>query len=36
VGRAPEQVDALIAEHVEPLRRKYAEVLTGAAEAVRV
>ncbi len=36
IGRAPEQVDALISEYVEPIRRKYASDLQGTAEAVRV
>ncbi|MFM7056104.1 MAG: adenylosuccinate lyase [Planctomycetota bacterium] len=36
VGRAPEQVDALIAEYIEPLRKKHPELLAETAEAVRV
>jgi adenylosuccinate lyase len=36
VGRAPEQVDALIAEYVEPMRTKHRDLLTGAAESVHV
>lgn len=29
VGRAPEQVDQFVEEHVEPIRRKYAEALSS-------
>ncbi len=36
VGRAPEQVDALIAEYIAPLRKKFPELLAEAAEAVHV
>lgn len=36
VGRAPEQVDALIADHVEPMRKRYHDLLSAAAEAVNV
>lgn len=36
IGRAPEQVDSFIANCVEPVRRKYASDLSGAAEDVRV
>ncbi|MEY3176270.1 MAG: Adenylosuccinate lyase [Planctomycetota bacterium] len=36
VGRAPEQVDALIAEYVEPMRTKHRDLLTGAADSVHV
>jgi adenylosuccinate lyase len=36
VGRAPEQVDALIAEYVEPMRKRYQDLLSAAAEAVNV
>jgi adenylosuccinate lyase len=32
VGRAPEQVDEFLAEVVEPIRKKYAGVLSGDAE----
>ncbi|MEY3459276.1 MAG: Adenylosuccinate lyase [Planctomycetota bacterium] len=36
IGRAPEQVDALLADHVEPMRKKYSSLLGGNAEALRV
>jgi adenylosuccinate lyase len=32
VGRAPEQVDEILAEHVEPLRRKYPQALSAGEE----
>ena len=32
VGRAPEQVAEFIAEHVEPIRKRYADRLSGRAE----
>ena len=31
IGRAPEQVDAFIADHVEPVRQRYAKQLTAEA-----
>lgn len=36
IGRAPEQVDAFLAEQVGPVRERYAEELQGDAEALRV
>lgn len=36
IGRAPQQVDAFIAEFVEPVRRRYAAELTSGAEDLRV
>ena len=36
IGRAPEQVDAFIAKHVDPVRSKYADDLSGDAEDLRV
>ena len=36
IGRAPEQVDAFIAEQIEPVRSRYSGELGGDAEAVRV
>ncbi|MFZ9090210.1 MAG: adenylosuccinate lyase [Planctomycetaceae bacterium] len=36
VGRSPEQVDAFLREHVEPVRQRYAAELGGEAEALRV
>ncbi len=36
VGRAPEQVDTFVAQVVEPIRRRYAAALQGAAEDLRV
>ncbi|MCL2623076.1 MAG: adenylosuccinate lyase [Planctomycetaceae bacterium] len=33
VGRAPEQVDEFIAEQVEPIRTKYAEILSAGSDA---
>jgi adenylosuccinate lyase len=36
IGRAPEQVDSLIANHIEPMRTKYSELLGGSAESLRV
>ena len=32
IGRAPEQVDEFIADHVEPIRRRYAAQLDAAAK----
>jgi adenylosuccinate lyase len=36
IGRAPEQVDAFLAEVVAPIRRKYASALAASAEELRV
>ncbi|HIE98488.1 MAG TPA: adenylosuccinate lyase, partial [Fuerstia sp.] len=36
IGRAPQQVDAFIAEQIEPVRQRYSDQLGGDAEAVRV
>jgi adenylosuccinate lyase len=36
IGRAPQQVDALIRDVIEPIRRKYASALAAGAEPVRV
>lgn len=36
VGRAPEQVDAFVAEVVNPIRRRYAAALGASAEELRV
>lgn len=36
IGRSPEQVDEFVAEVVEPIRQRYPELLSGAAEELRV
>jgi adenylosuccinate lyase len=36
VGRSPEQVDTFVAQVVEPIRRRHAAALKGAAEDLRV
>jgi adenylosuccinate lyase len=36
IGRAPQQVDAFVAEQIEPVRQRYRDELDGDAEAVRV
>jgi adenylosuccinate lyase len=36
IGRAPQQVDAFVAEYVAPIRTKYAAELSGGTEDVRV
>ncbi|MDG2131234.1 MAG: adenylosuccinate lyase [Fuerstiella sp.] len=36
IGRAPQQIDAFIAEQIEPVRRRYSDELDSDAEAVRV
>ncbi|MCA9049150.1 MAG: hypothetical protein KDA89_10510 [Planctomycetaceae bacterium] len=36
IGRAPEQVDMFLSEHIRPLRHEYANELTGEAESLRV
>jgi adenylosuccinate lyase len=36
IGRAPQQIDAFIAEQIEPVRQRYSSELDGDAEAVRV
>ncbi|MCR9198614.1 MAG: adenylosuccinate lyase [Planctomycetaceae bacterium] len=36
IGRAPEQVDAFVADCVEPIRSRYADVLNAATEDLRV
>ena len=36
IGRAPEQVDAFVADCVEPVRKRYADVLHAATEDLRV
>lgn len=36
IGRAPQQVDAFIAEQIEPVRQKYKQDLGGDSEALRV
>ena len=36
IGRAPQQVDAFIAEQIEPIRERYKADIGGDAEAVRV
>ena len=36
IGRAPEQVDAFIAEQIAPVRAKYQQELGGESEALRV
>lgn len=36
IGRAPQQIDAFIAEQIEPVRQRYSSELGGDAEAVRV
>lgn len=36
VGRAPEQVDAFVAEVVDPIRSKYASILGAVGESLRV
>ncbi|WP_437192773.1 adenylosuccinate lyase [Planctomicrobium sp. SH527] len=36
IGRSPEQVDEFVAEVVEPIRQRYSELLSGAAEELRV
>ncbi|MEZ6123545.1 MAG: adenylosuccinate lyase [Planctomycetaceae bacterium] len=36
IGRAPQQVEEFIAEHIRPLRERFADVLTAAAEDLRV
>lgn len=36
IGRAPQQVDAFLAEQIEPIRQKYSDDLSGAAEDLRV
>lgn len=36
IGRAPEQVASFLAEQIQPVRDRYRDELTGAAEAVRV
>ncbi|MDR0328618.1 MAG: adenylosuccinate lyase, partial [Planctomycetaceae bacterium] len=36
VGRSPEQVDEFLAEQVDPVRRRYADILTATHAEVRV
>ena len=36
IGRAPEQVDAFIAEIIEPVRQKYQDALQQSAEDLKV
>jgi adenylosuccinate lyase len=36
IGRAPEQVDDFIAQYVDPIRKKYSDVLTHRTEELRV
>jgi adenylosuccinate lyase len=36
IGRAPQQVDAFLADFVEPVRQRYAAELQNPAEALRV
>jgi adenylosuccinate lyase len=36
VGRSPEQVDEFLAEQIDPVRRRYADILTATQAEVRV
>lgn len=36
IGRAPQQVDAFLVEHIEPVRERYQQELGGASEDLRV
>lgn len=36
IGRAPEQVDQFIREHVDPIRQRYADLLTATTDEVRI